>query len=213
MHRAQYLRLFAAVAGRADGGDPRRLLQRFAVGRLRGGGFLRRVAAGEYQAASQVIRYGEGGMTPNVALPCGGVLDVLIEYLPAGEDSIAYLQRIAGALEGHHALIKRLTLPNACHSLEQSHFTSATQVERRLEQITLHIAAAPRLLIAGLSSVALYCADFAVALGFEVLVCENRPEVLDNFAAELKPGVTLLRQFPAKFIEEGDATPIPPSWR
>ncbi|MCR2139082.1 XdhC family protein, partial [Salmonella enterica] len=43
--------------------------------------FLRRVAAGEYQAASQVIRYGEGGMTPNVALPCGGVLDVLIEYL------------------------------------------------------------------------------------------------------------------------------------
>ncbi|PNU29923.1 XdhC family protein, partial [Serratia marcescens] len=26
--------------------------------------FLRRVAAGEYQAASQVIRYGEGGMTP-----------------------------------------------------------------------------------------------------------------------------------------------------
>lgn len=165
--------------------------------------FLRRVAAGEYQAASQVIRYGEGGMTPNVALPCGGVLDVLIEYLPAGEDSIAYLRRIAGALEGHHALIKRLTLPNACHSLEQSHFTSATQVERRLEQITLHIAAAPRLLIAGLSSVALYCADFAVALGFEVLVCENRPEALDNFAAELKPGVTLLRQFPAKFIEEG----------
>ena len=25
-----------------------------------------------YQAPSQVIRYGEGGMTPNVALPCGG---------------------------------------------------------------------------------------------------------------------------------------------
>lgn len=92
---------------------------------------MRRVAAGEYQAASQVIRYGEGGMTPNVALPCGGVLDVLIEYLPASEASIAYLRRIAGALEGHHALIKRLTLPNACHSLEQSHFTSATQVERR----------------------------------------------------------------------------------
>ena len=104
---------------------------------------MRRVAAGEYRRPA-VIRYGEGGMTPNVALPCGGVLDVLIEYLPAGEDSIAYLQRIAGALEGHHALIKRLTLPNACHSLEQSHFTSATQVERRLEQITLHIAAAPR---------------------------------------------------------------------
>lgn len=165
--------------------------------------FLRRVAAGEYQAASQVIRYGAGGLEPNVALPCGGVLEVLIEYLPAGDESIDYLTTIAGALNGHHALIKRLTLPDACNGLTLTDFASATQVERRGPHITLHIAAAPRLLIAGLSSVALYCADFASSLGFEVLVCENRPDALDNFAAQLRPNVTLLRQFPAKFIEDG----------
>ncbi|GLR10817.1 XshC-Cox1 family protein [Mixta theicola] len=164
--------------------------------------FLRRIAAGEYQTASQVIRYGEGGLAPDVALPCGGVLDVLIEYLPAGDASIAYLTCHADALDGHYALIKRLTLPEACHSLEKCGFVSATQVERRQEQIILHLAAAPRLLIAGLSSVALYCAEFAVALGFEVVVCENRPEVLENFAAGLKPDVILLRQFPARYIEE-----------
>ncbi|MDW5499978.1 XdhC family protein [Pseudomonas lundensis] len=165
--------------------------------------FLRRVAAGEYQAPSQVIRYGEGGLEPNVALPCGGVLEVLIESLPAGDDSISYLTKIVGALNGHHALVKRLTLPDACTSLTLTDFASATQVERRGPQITLHIAAAPRLLIAGLSSVALYCADFASSLGFEVLVCENRPEALENFAPLLRPNVTLLRQFPAKFIEDG----------
>ncbi|ERK12014.1 Xanthine and CO dehydrogenases maturation factor, XdhC/CoxF family [Serratia fonticola AU-P3(3)] len=165
--------------------------------------FLRRLAEGEYQAASQVIRYGAGGLTPSVALPCGGVLDVLIEHLPAGPASISYLRNIAEALAGHHALIKRLTLPNACSALETTSFASATQVVRNQQEIQLHIAAAPRLLIAGLSSVALYCADFASALGFEVLVCENRPEALENFATQLKPHITLLRQFPAKFIEAG----------
>lgn len=165
--------------------------------------FLQRLAAGEYQAASQVIRYGEGGLAPNVALPCGGILDVLVEHLPAGSLSIRYLQLIAEALTGHHALIKRLTLPDACSNLEITHFANATQVMRNQQEITLHIAAAPRILIAGLSSVALYCADFASALGFEVLVCESRPEALDNFATQLKPHIKVLRQFPAKFIEEG----------
>lgn len=165
--------------------------------------FLRRLAAGEYQAASQVIRYGAGGLAPNLALPCGGVLDVLIEHLPAGDASIRYIRTIADALAGHHALIKRLILPNACSSLETTQFVSTSQVVRDQQTITLHIAAAPRLLIAGLSSVALFCADFASALGFEVLVCENRPEALENFASQLKPPITLLRQFPAKFIEQG----------
>ncbi|PVZ88906.1 XshC-Cox1 family protein [Serratia sp. S1B] len=165
--------------------------------------FLRRLAEGEYQADSQVIRYGAGGLTPNLELPCGGVLDVLIERLPAGSASISYIRTIADALAGHHALVKRLTLPNACNSLEITHFVSATQVVRDQQTITLHIAAAPRLLIAGLSSVALFCADFASALGFEVLVCENRPEALENFASQLRLPITLLRQFPAKFIEQG----------
>ncbi|MFI8417921.1 XdhC family protein [Serratia sp. NPDC078593] len=165
--------------------------------------FLQRIATGEYQAASQVVRYGEGGLTPNVALPCGGVLEVLIEYLPAGDDSIAYLAQIAAALDGHHALLKRLRLPDACTTLATSDFTSATRVIRQGNDITLYIAAAPRLLIAGLSNVALFCADFANALGFEVIVCESRPEALENFASQLKPNITLLQQFPAKFIEEG----------
>lgn len=165
--------------------------------------FLRRLGEGAYQAASQVIRYGEGGLTPNVALPCGGVLDVLIEHLPAGDASMRYLAQIATALDGHHALVKRLRLPNACSALEVTEFTSATQVVRQGQDITLHIAAAPRLLIAGLSSVALFCAEFAHALGFEVLVCENRPDALDNFANQLPASVTLLQQFPARFIEQG----------
>ncbi|MCP2005523.1 UNVERIFIED_ORG: xanthine dehydrogenase accessory factor [Buttiauxella agrestis ATCC 33320] len=164
--------------------------------------FLQRIAQGEYQQASQIVRYGEGGLEPGIALPCGGVLDILVEYLPATPGNVEYLEKMHQALNGHFALEKCLTLPEPCRHLEVKEFADMTQVARDGQQVTLHIAAAPRLLIAGLSSVALYCAEFASALGFEVLVCENRPEVLENFAAQLKADITLLKQFPANYLEQ-----------
>lgn len=164
--------------------------------------FLQRIAQGEYQQASQIVRYGEGGLEPGIALPCGGVLDILVEYLPASAGNIAYLEKMGDALSGHFALQKCLTLPEPCCHLEVTGFADITQVERNGQHVTLHIAAAPRLLIAGLSSVALYCADFASSLGFEVLVCENRPDALENFAALLKSEITLIKQFPANYLEQ-----------
>lgn len=164
--------------------------------------FLQRIAGGEYRAASQIVRYGEGGLDSGVALPCGGVLDILVEYLPAGEKSIGYLQKMAEALNGHFALQKCLEVGLPCRHLEVTDFADSTQVESNGKTIKLHVAAAPRLLIAGLSSVAMYCADFAHSLGFEVLVCENRPEVLENLMPHLKPGITLLRLFPANYLEQ-----------
>lgn len=164
--------------------------------------FLQRIAAGEYQQASQIVRYGEGGLTPNITLPCGGSLDVLIEYLPSSQGNVDYLQRMGMALAGHYALTKSLTLPAACDHLELTNYHNATQVMRNDDCITLHLAAPPRLLIAGLSSVALYCADFACALGFEVVVCECREDVLENFLPSLKADIRLEKQFPAKYLEQ-----------
>lgn len=164
--------------------------------------FLRRIARGEFLAASQLVRYGEGGLTPDVALPCGGVLDVLVEFLPAGESSLGYLGKMLEAANGHFALQKSLEVGQACRQLEQVDFADVTQVAVEGQHIRLHMAAAPRLLIAGLSAVALFCADFAQALGFEVVVCENRPQELENFVGQLKPGVTLLQQFPANYLEK-----------
>ena len=163
--------------------------------------FLQRIAAGDYQQASQIVRYGDGGLTPNIALPCGGSLDVLIEYLPATQGNLEYLQRMGMALAGHYALDKSLTLPAACDHLALTEYHSATQVMRDGDCVHLHLAAPPRLLIAGLSSVALYCADFACALGFDVVVCECREDVLENFLPLLKAEIRLEKAFPAKYLE------------
>ncbi|MEX3021650.1 XdhC family protein [Kluyvera sp. STS39-E] len=166
--------------------------------------FLARLASGDYRKSSQVVRYGDGGLTPNRALPCGGILDILIEYLsPDGGNSSAYLNQLGSALKEGHSLSKEIHLPEPCCSLAPTAYRSSTQVEYDNDRIVMIVAAPPRLVIAGLSAVAIYCANFAVSLGFETIVCENRPDALQNFADSLVDGVMLRAEFPANFIEKG----------
>ncbi|MBB1201435.1 XdhC family protein [Enterobacteriaceae bacterium 89] len=180
--------------------------QGHALGSLSGGcieeDFLQRIARGEYRQASEVVRYGGDGLASGVTLPCGGQLDILVEYLPAGDESVRYLNQIAAALEGHQALQKSISLPLPARCLPVENYISTTFIERDGPQIHLYLAAAPRLLIAGLSSVAVYCATFALTLGFEVLICENRPDVMANFRSQLPKEAQLIEQFPANYLEK-----------
>ncbi len=62
------------------------------------------------------------------------------------------------------------------------------------------VGAAQRLLLAGYSSVAQACAEFAVGLGFEVILCDPRDEVLEGVVLE---NVEIRRQLPSVFIADG----------
>ena len=163
--------------------------------------FIERINQNAFPAASQIVRYGEGGFEPDRALPCGGVLDILVEKLPPGAASTAYLQQMHDALRAATAIKKTILLPHPCHSLTPAAYTSKTLTSRDGAAITLTLSTAPRLVIGGLSSVALFCASFAVALGFETIVCEHREEVLENMASSLDPAVKLIKQFPAVYLE------------
>lgn len=176
------------------------------VGSLSGGcieeDFIRRVNQSQFSLATQVIRYGDGGLTPDQALPCGGILDILIERLPAGGQTVDYLHHLLQALHGAVTLKKKLSLPYPCHSLQPCAWSSSTIANYTQTEIELTLAAPPRIIIAGLSSVALFCANYALSLGFETLVCEHRDEVRNNFASSLDEGVKLLPQFPASYLEK-----------
>lgn len=164
--------------------------------------FIARIRDGDFRADSQVVRYGDGGLTPDRTLPCGGVLDILIEYLLPDAQNASRLAQLAQALTGHLALRKVVTPPRRCETLEVTAWRSSTLVERDGERIQLTIAAAPRLIVAGLSPVAIFCAEFAVALGFETIICESREEMLENFRHQLPFQCRLEREFPARYLEQ-----------
>lgn len=162
--------------------------------------FLRQITQGMWLAPSQVVRYGDGGFEPDMRLPCGGVLDILVEYLPAGRATLDYLNTLLDGFIGHRALLKEITLPGACRALSTIPFFSLNQIDCRYPDIAIKIAASPCLFVAGYSPVAQYCMQFACAMGFEVILCEPREEVRRQMV--VAENVRVIPAFPADYLEK-----------
>ena len=167
------------------------------IGSLSGGcveeDFLERVAEDAFLDAVNVVRYGAGDdPRSRVSLPCGGILDVLVEKLEPDCEVQAHLG-------GQRRLIREVYLASGAHSLFADREQGA-RIERDSDRVRIRVGAAQRLLLAGYSSVAQACAEFAVGLGFEVILCDPRDEVLEGVVLN---GVEIRRQLPSVFIADG----------
>ena len=123
----------------------------------------------------------------NFGLPCGGILELLIEPDP----DVALLQGLAEHL-GKGELVKRtLSLDAGAVTLapaqpgDQFHWDGKTLT-------TLH-GPQWRLLLVGAGDIARYIAPMAMALGFEVIVCDPREEYAASWNV---PGTRLLTTMP-----------------
>jgi xanthine dehydrogenase accessory factor len=146
------------------------------------------------------VRYGEGDdPRSRVSLPCGGILDVLVEKFDADCEVQAHLRELESALLGQRRLIREVDLASGARSLFADREQGA-RIEREIDRVRIRIGAAQRLLLAGYSSVAQACAEFAVGLGFEVILCDPRDEVLEGVVLN---GVEIRRQLPSVFIADG----------
>ncbi|MFJ2682772.1 XdhC family protein [Pseudomonas sp. NPDC087342] len=161
--------------------------------------FLERLARNEFAEFNQIVRYGEGGLAPSMALPCGGVLDVLLERFEPDCQAREHFSVLLGALQGRQIVIRHVSLgTNARRNETDAGVTAPVLVDG--DQVRIRVGAAQRLLVAGLSPVAEFCAGFAVALGYEVIVCDPRAELTEGFSMA---GVELLKVLPATFIAQG----------
>ncbi|WP_455813515.1 XdhC family protein [Pseudomonas graminis] len=165
--------------------------------------FLQRLNAGDYRQPSQQVRYGAGGLMPDVGLPCGGSLDVLIEYLPASAEAEHYLLQMLRALRGEISLEKQIAPGQPARLVPAGLITGGPRVIQQENGLILTLNATTTVLIAGLSPVADYCIHFARMLGFHIQVCEHRASLLDEFDARpvLNDGVEIIRRFPARHLE------------
>ncbi|WP_442488902.1 XdhC family protein [Halomonas litopenaei] len=186
------------------------------VGSLSGGcveeDFLERLGQGDFDTPVRRVRYGAGDDVdyPAPSLPCGGVLDVLVERFAPDQAALAHLSALEAALEGRKPLIRRVKLDSGARALVQDDGLGdrVVLVEAKGEtSAQLRVGPAARLLLAGVSPVAIACAQFAVGLGFEVIVCDPRDGMLDelsdglgsNAAGSIEKVATL----PSRFIAEG----------
>ncbi|MBC3272238.1 XdhC family protein [Pseudomonas sp. SWRI81] len=174
------------------------------IGSLSGGcveeDFLERVAEGAFLDPVSIVRYGAGeDPRSRVSLPCGGILDVLVEKLDADCAVQMHLRELQSALLGQRRLIRQINLVSGARSLFADGEQGA-RIARENDRVRIRVGAAQRLLLAGYSSVAQACAEFALGLGFEVILCDPRDEVLEGV---LLDGVEIRRQLPSMFIADG----------
>ena len=174
------------------------------VGSLSGGcveeDFLERVARGEFPEPVVIVRYGDGSdPRSNIRLPCGGVLEVLVENLAAGCEVQAHLRELQGALQGQRRLLREVSLPHGLRRLA-SDAAHGPRVEREGGCVRIRVGAAQRLLLAGYSSVAHFCAEFGKGMGFEVILCDPRDEVLEGVVLD---GIEVRRELSSVFIANG----------
>ena len=149
------------------------------VGSLSGGcveeDFLQRLCAGEFDRGVTTLQYGatRNGEESRVRLPCGGVLTVLVECLPADSSTHDQLQRLHETLQGQHHLLRVVHFDGAPTQLLDDEGIGPRVIEAPDgRSVQLRIGPAARLLIAGMSQVSMVCAQFARTLGFEVILCD-----------------------------------------
>ncbi|MCG7199705.1 XdhC family protein [Marinobacter pelagius] len=177
------------------------------VGSLSGGcveeDFLERLAAGDYSLPAVTVRYGdhgEGPSNPRVRLPCGGVLDVLVERMVANDENRAHCGQLLEAMvSGQVALARQVRLTDGASWFERSRCNGPrVRVNQADETVSIRVGALSRLILAGYSTVAEACASFAISLGYEVIICEPREEVIAN--ARIPEGVRFEPVLPSLYI-------------
>lgn len=176
------------------------------LGSLSGGcveeDFLDRVQRGEFSQRVCIERYGEqpaAGARPQVQLPCGGILEVLVERLVPEEGNLQHIAALLAVLRGQQQKLRTVSLIDGQCALRAVESSGGDRVALTGERADIRVGPAMRLIIAGLSSVARTCAEFAVALGYEVIVCEPREEEYRDFNLA---GVRLEKTLPALFVAE-----------
>ncbi|MBB3183380.1 xanthine dehydrogenase accessory factor [Halomonas fontilapidosi] len=188
------------LAARGDGSH---------VGSLSGGcveeDFLERLRDGAFEAPLSEIRYGDGDDEqpgrPRVSLPCGGILDVLVERLHPDPATLVHLEVLHASLMGRRPLVRHVVRDGGrVYLSEDSGLGARVEQDAEGREWRLRIGPAARLIIAGISPVSQACADIARGLGFEVIVCDPRQEARAGFAV---PGVEVQSVLPSQFIASG----------
>jgi xanthine dehydrogenase accessory factor len=139
-------------------------------------------------AAPRRVKYGISAEEANrFGLPCGGTLELVLEPLSAASQLEALLERVGAGRQ----TMRRLDLRSGAVSLDESggHDTLTIDDEAL---VSVH-GPRWRLLVIGAGQLTQYVAEMALALDYEVLICDPRAEYADAWSV---PGTTLVRTMP-----------------
>ena len=140
------------------------------------------------EGVPKVVRYGiDADAAHRFGLPCGGLIELVLEPVEARTRLDELLERLAAGKR-----VRRI-LTIASGEVELQDAGDADELELTDSTLVTHHGPHWRLLLIGAGQMTQYLAQMATALGYQVLVCDPRAEYAEGFAV---PGATLLRTMP-----------------
>ena len=149
------------------------------------------------------VRYGETeAEQARLKLPCGGQLHVLLEYNePSGANKQVF-DYLASSLE-NHTKVSRIVDLETGEILAADHvYDDAVVIEGG--KMIHSLSPMYQLLLLGAGDVAKYVAEMALALGYNVTLCDPRPKYLDNWHVD---GVKTTSRLPDDVVRERFSNP------
>jgi len=152
--------------------------------------------AGAWPAhAPSVVRYGvSADEATRFGLPCGGTLELVLE--PVADHS--GVEDLLAELTAGHRVLRRLDLATGRAALARAG-TRADTLELTGSELVATHGPSWRLLIIGAGQMSQYLARMALALDYEVIVCDPREEYAQGWEV---PGARLVSTMPDDTVVE-----------
>ena len=149
------------------------------------------------------VRY---GMTEEeqarLRLPCGGQLHVLLEFIDPTEANCSVFTRLRSDLENHTSTSRIVNLDTGEITASDASSEEAVIIQEGV--MTHSLSPMYRLLLLGAGDVAKYVAEMALALEYDVTLCDPRLKYLDNWHVD---GVETTSRLPDDVVRERFSNP------
>ncbi len=141
----------------------------------------------------RVVRYGIDAEAANrFGLPCGGLIELVLEPVLAHTQMPALLER----LQRGERVRRTLDLASGAVTLEAAGDTDELQLTETT--LSTHLGPHWRLVVIGAGQMTQYLAEMSRALDYQVIVCDPREEYAELFAVD---GVELSREMPDDLLQ------------
>ena len=135
-------------------------------------------------------------------LPCGGQLHVLLEYIEPTEQNQQLFARLDQDLANHSNISRIVDLASGDITASEQSSDEAVVIDG--DKMMHSLSPMYRLLLLGAGDVAKFVAEMALALEYDVTLCDPRPNYLDNWHVE---GVEKTSRLPDDVVREHYSNP------
>ena len=156
---------------------------------------LEKLTAGQLaQDRPQFFRYGETEEeAEQLGLPCGGHLDIVVEPHTPTPSSQAHFDHLVDRLARRACVERTVLLKSGAFDYRDVENHADLRYDHEGGVLVQTYGPQDRLFVIGTNMVSAYVAEIAIALGYDVVVCDPRPDRLEDFDVA---GVKKVREMP-----------------